>query len=78
MYEIYKILNIKACNRFISFIRNIATYSIILLNIVYYRKRLLKWVNYKEILQIILSLIIKSRINDNWINEIKDTRIYRR
>lgn len=77
MYEIYKILNIKACNRFISFIRNIATYSIILLDIVYYRKRLLKWVSYKEILQIILSLIIIVR-SVSWRNEIKDTWICRR
>lgn len=77
MYEIYKILNIKACNRFISFIRNTVTYSIILLDIVYYRKRLLKWVSYKEILQIILSLIIIVR-SVSWRNEIKDTWICRR
>ena len=76
MYEIYKILDIEACNRFTGFIRNTITYSIILLDTVYYRKRLLKWVSYKEVLQIILSLIIKLR-SVSWIDEIKDTRIYR-
>ena len=75
MYEIYKIFDIETCNRFTGFIRNTITYSIILLDTVYYRKRLLKWISYKEILQIILSLITIRNIS--WRNEIKDTRIYR-
>ena len=50
MYKIYKIFNIKTCYKFISFIRYIIINNKLFLNNEYFIKRLLKWINLKEVL----------------------------